>query len=120
MAKFMVFKRDVGDEMHAVKDGWSWPAFLFPELATLLKGQVLVWIVALILASVITVISKAGAPIEVILLTRLILFLPFGLFNNRLLQRKLARKGEKMWLSQGIFEGTNENSAIHATKQRSI
>lgn len=121
MAKYMVFKRDVGDEMKAVKVGWSWSAFFFPELVTLFNGQLMLFVVAVIVGTFLKVMASAGSAGAVagaMVLRLLILMLPFGFFNNKLLQRKLANKGNKMWLSQGIFEGVNEHAAIHVATQR--
>jgi hypothetical protein len=94
MKQYKIFKHPSG-AIEAVKQGWSWPAFLFSFIWAVAKKMWAIGIGLLLLSMIFISMVGAGADL-LINIVSIIVSVAFGIYGNFLREKNLASRGYEM------------------------
>jgi hypothetical protein len=94
MKQYKIFKHPSG-AIEAVKQGWSWPAFLFSFIWAVVKKMWAIGIGLLILSLIFISMVGAGADL-LINIVSIIVSVAFGIYGNSLREKNLGSRGYEM------------------------
>jgi hypothetical protein len=107
MKQYKVFKHPSG-EIEAVKQGWSWPAFLFSFIWAIVKKMWAIGIGLLILSLIF--ISMVGAGTDLLInIVSVIVSIVFGIYGNYWREKNLESRGYEM---KKTISATNPGDAV--------
>lgn len=111
MKQFAIYQHPDG-RFEAVKQGWSWPGFLFGAIWTLVKRLWTIGLVIIAAAFVFQAIIVTSGSEELAAMSNvvgLIIAVVIGLNGNNWREKDLLKRSYK---NQGIVEGANPDAAI--------